>query len=179
VHPRPALLDTPTIDLSNVLALISTIAVVFGVVFGLIELRQVLRQRRDQVAIDIIRTYLTQDIKRSLARVMTLPDDADPSLVNENPLMFEAVLAADSACEAWGSMVFEGVVDLHMFDRMAGGQVRGSWRRLRRWVEHQRELERSPNVGEWWQWLYERLEEDPDPGKAAGAHVSFRGWTRR
>jgi hypothetical protein len=56
-----------------------------------------------------------------------------------------------------------------------GGWVRGSWRRLRRWVEDERKVNRSPNVGEWWQWLAELLERDPDPGKAAGAHVSYTG----
>ena len=45
--------------------------------------------------------------------------------------------------------------------------------------EQERIEMRSPNVGEWWQWLAEMLEADPDPGKAAGAHVSYRGKVRR
>ncbi len=76
-------------------------------------------------------------------------------------------------------MVFEGVVDQHMLDRMVGGWVRGSWLRLRRWVEAERSEARNPNVGEWWQWLYERLEADPDRGKARAAYVAYRGKHRR
>ena len=75
-------------------------------------------------------------------------------------------------------MVFERVVDHRLLDRMVGGAVRGTWRRLRRWVEAEREESRIPNVGEWWQWLYERLEADPDPGKARGAHIAYRGRSR-
>lgn len=63
--------------------------------------------------------------------------------------------------------------------RTVGGWVRGSWTRLRRWVEAERAESRNPNVGEWWQWLYERLEADPDPGKAQAAHVAYRGRSRR
>ncbi len=74
-------------------------------------------------------------------------------------------------------MVFEGVVDLRQVDRMVGGLVRLTWRRLRRWVESERET--NPNTAEWWQWLYERLEADPDPSKALGAHVAYRGRRRR
>ena len=94
-------------------------------------------------------------------------------------MLLDAALAVDSACEMWGSLVFEGVVDHHMLDRMVGGWVRGTWTRLRRWVEAERAESRNPNVGEWWQWLYERLEADPDPGKARAAYVAYRGRGRR
>jgi hypothetical protein len=82
----------------------------------------------------------------------------------------------------WGSMAFEGVVDHRMLDRMVGGWIRGSWLRLRRWIEAERIENRNPNVGEWWQWIYEVLEQDPDPGKREGAHIAYRrrrGWVRR
>jgi len=86
----------------------------------------------------------------------------------------QAALAVDSVCEMWGSMVYEGVIPHRMLDRMVGGWVRGTWRRLRRWAEAER-VEHNPNAAEWWQWLFEVLEEDPDPGKARGAHISYRG----
>lgn len=167
-----------TIDLPTVLNLVTTAAIVVGVAFGLIELRQALRGRRDYAAADIVRTIQTQEIRRAARRCFQLPEDADPDLVNSDPQMLEAALAMDSACEMWGSLVYEGVVDPHMLDRMVGGWVRGLWRRLRRWVESERAVTGSPNVAEWWQWLYELLEADPDPGKALGAYVSYRGQRR-
>ena len=166
-------------DLATALNLVTTLAVVVGVVFGLAEVRQGLRNRRVQAAVDIVRTVQTQEVRRAVERVFKLPDDADPAVVRGDPVMVEAGLAVDSACEMWGSMVYEGVVDLHMLDRMVGGWVRGTWSRLRRWVESERAENRNPNVGEWWEWLYDRLQADPDPGKAAGAHVAYRGRSRR
>jgi hypothetical protein len=168
-----------TLDLPTLLNLISTAAIVLGVLFGLFELRQALKDRRAAVAFEIAGGYQTPEVRRAMARVMTLPVDADPDLVNGNPDVLSAALAADSLCEAWGSMVYEGVIELHMLDRMAGGQIRGSWIRLRRWVEHERSATGIVNLGEWWQWVYERIVADPDPGKAAGAHVSFKGRPRR
>lgn len=161
------------------LDLITTLAVVVGVAFGLAELRHAMRDRRDHAAVDIVRTVQTQDVRRAIERVLKLPDDADPEIIRADPLLLEAALAVDSACEMWGSIVYEGVVDLRMLDRMVGGWVRGTWRRLRRWVEAERVANRNPNVGEWWQWLYELLEADPEPGKAQGAHVAYRGKRRR
>lgn len=170
---------TAGVDISIILNVVTTVAIVVGLVFGLFELRQALRSRRDLAAVDIVRTVQTQEIRRAVTRVLALPDDVDPEVVRSDAQLHEAALAIDSACEMWGSMVFEGVVELHMLDRMVGGWVRGTWQRLRRWVEQERADSRSPNVAEWWQWLYEMLEASPDPGKARGAHVSYRGTLRR
>jgi hypothetical protein len=166
-------------DLSTVLDVLTAAAIVTGVVFGLWELGQANRARRDLTAADIVRTVQTPEVRRSVRKVFELPEDADPMTVNGDPEMLDAALSLDGACEMWGSLVFEGVVDRHMLDRMVGGWVRGSWRRLRRWVEAERVAAGTPNVGEWWQWLFELLEADPDPGKAQGAHVSYRGHRQR
>jgi hypothetical protein len=167
------------VELATALDFVVAVAVVVGVVFGLIELRQVARERRDHAAVDIVRTVQTQEVRRAVGRILDLADDTDPAVIRADPVLLEAGLAVDSACEMWGSMVYEGVVDLHMLDRMVGGWVRGSWRRLRKWIEAERADKRSPNVGEWWQWLYEQLEADPDPGKKVAAHVAYRGKRRR
>ena len=65
-------------------------------------------------------------------------------------------------------------MDHRVLDRMVGGWVRGTWTRLRVWVESERELTNNVNIGEWWQWLYELLETDPDPGKKLGAHIAYQ-----
>lgn len=167
------------LDLATALDVIVALAVVLGVGFGLAELRHAARNRRDHAAVDIVRTVQTQEVRRAVNRVLNLPVDVDPEVIRGDPAMVDAALAVDSACEMWGSMVYEGVVDLHMLDRMVGGWIRGSWSRLRRWVEAERADNQDPNVGEWWQWLYERLEADPDPGKTQAAYVAYRGKRNR
>ena len=153
----------------------TAIAVVIGIIFGLVELRQATRNRRDHAAVDIVRTVQTQEVRQAVRRIFDLPLDADPQLIRNDPELLAAALAVDSACEMWGCMVFEGVVDHKLLDRMVGGWVRGTWTRLRAWVESERAETQSVNVGEWWQWLYELLESDPDLGKKLGAHISYRG----
>lgn len=167
------------LDLGTALNLVTTLAVLVGVVFGLVQLRDAARHRRDHAAVDIVRTVQSQEVRRAVALVLKLPDGADPELIRSDPALLEAALAVDSACEMWGSMVFEGVVDHRMLDRMVGGWVRGTWTRLEPWVEAERVDNRNPNVGEWWQWLYESLEADPDPGKNEGAYITYRGRSLR
>jgi hypothetical protein len=161
-------------DLATAANLATTVAVVVAVVFGIAELRRVARERRDAAAVEIVRAAQTPEIIRAVGRILKLPDDADPQVIRSDPALLEAAMAVYFACEMWGSIVFEGVIDLHLLDRMVGGWVRSAWVRLRRWIAAERIDNRNPNVGEWWQWLYERFEADPEPGKAQGAHIAFR-----
>ena len=165
-------------DLASALDLVTTLAVVLGVIFALAQLRQATRIRRDHAAVDIVRTVQSQEVRLAVARILRLPNDVAPEIIRNDPQLLKDALAVDSACEMWGCMVYENVVDHRMLDRMVGGWVRGTWRRLGKWVEAERAETRNPNVGEWWQWLYERIEADPDPSKAAGAHIAYRGTSK-
>jgi hypothetical protein len=165
-------------DVNTLANLVTTIAVVIGVGFGLVEIRRAGRDRRDRAAVEVVRSVQTQDIQRAVGMIMNLPDDADPELIRRDPVMLDAAMLAYFACEMFGTFVFEGVVELHTLDRMVGGWVRSTWMRLRKWIISERIQNRNVNEGEWWQWLYEQLLLDPDPGKAIGANAAYRSWRR-
>ncbi len=164
-----------TLNWSDVANIVTAIAVVLGIPFALVQLHHANRSRRDVAAVDIVRTVQTQEVRRAVERVLRLPINAAPELIRTDAPMLESALAVDSACEMWGCMVYEGVVDHRMVDRMVGGWIRGTWRRLNCWIEAERLEKQNPNIAEWWQWLYELLERDGDPGKARGAHIAYRG----
>jgi len=104
--------------------IVTALAVLIGIIFGLIQLRQANRSRRDYAAVDIVRTVQTQEVRMAVRRIFSLPEDVDPDTVRNDDTLLSAALAADSACEMWGCMVYEGVVDHRVLDRMVGGRVR-------------------------------------------------------
>ena len=162
-------------DLIVIIEAVAAVSVVIGLIFGLIQLHQAVKSRRDHAAVDIVRTVQTQEVRLAIRKVFDLPFDADPELIRNSPEMMSAALAVDSACEMWGCLVFEGVVHHKVVDRMVGGWIRGSWERLRVWVESERAVADNPNIGEWWQWIYELITDDPDVGKQLGAHIGYKG----
>lgn len=166
-------------DLATLVNLISALAIVAGIIFALLELRHAGHERRDAAAVAVVGTVQTQEVRQAVRVILALPERVDPDLVRNDPDLLEAALAVDSACEMWGSMVFEGVADHQMLDRMVGGWIRGTWNRLEAWIESERAELDNPNIAEWWQWLVETLENDPDPGKAEGAHVAYRNQLRK
>lgn len=157
------------------LDLVTTLAVIVGVIFAVIQLKQASRVRRDHGAIDIVRTVQSPEVRLAMATILKLPDDASAETIREDPRLLEAALVVDSACDMWGCMVYETAVDQHMLDRMVDGWVRGTWRKLRVWIAAERIDGKNPNLGEWWQWLFEKIEANPDPSKESGAHNTYRG----
>src|SRR5687768_7500323 len=99
---RSSILDA--MDLGTAANVATTLAVVIGVVFGLAQLRQAVRDRRDHAAVDIVRTVQTQEVRRAVGTILRLPDDVDPDVIRSDPALLDAALAVDSACEMWGSM---------------------------------------------------------------------------
>jgi hypothetical protein len=71
--PPPSPYSITPMDLNTLANVVTTIAVVLGVGFGLVELRRAARDRRDRAAVEVVRSVQTQDIQRAVGLVMNLP----------------------------------------------------------------------------------------------------------
>lgn len=155
----------------------TALAVVIALVFGLAQMRQFARQRIDAVAMQLLGSMLTPEFLVAYDRVIMLEDDTPAATIRDDEALRHAVLHLDFAFEEAGAMVFERILPLHFVDRQLGGMARATWRKSRVFVMAER-AHANASSGEWWQWLVERMEEDPAPGKREGAHVAFRSWRR-
>lgn len=159
-----------------VAAVASALTVVVALVFGTLTIRQWQRTRYLSAAAEMVHTLLTAEFTRSIARVLELPERAPVGSIS-TPELLHAVFVVTHGFESLGVLVFHRLLPLHLVDHLVGGYVRSSWKRLKPHVESQRAV-LGITVGEWFQWLAERLEEDPAPGKLLGAHVAHRAWRR-
>ena len=166
------------LDVGTLASLATALTLVVALVFGALQVNHARGQRRQEALNVIIRAMQTSEITRPARLLMELPIEAPAERIEADPALKEAASSVIVFLEGSGMMVHSRTVDLHDLDRAMGGVARGLWRRLRPYVEARREKEQDPNFGEWFQWLVERMEEDPAPGKADGAHVSYRGWRR-
>ena len=162
--------------LEGIGGLATAFAVIFAVVFGIVQFRQFEAQKRQAATQYYLAAFTQPDVTYAVQRIMSLPNDAPPQSITSDPQMRNDIIALGFVIESVGSFVYTRTVDLHDVDRIAGGFIRGAWRKVRLFVEAERAA--WPNIGEWWQWLVERMEEDPVAGKVEGAHVAFREWKR-
>lgn len=162
-------------DAADLAQVVGGAAVVGGILFGVVQLRQFQRQRADAGAHVFIQQW---DGARmlDLDRVYRLPDAAPPETIENDAATRDAANAIYVNLEQLGILVHQRTIALSTANEWAGGAVRVAWRKLRPWVERKRTIAGSERPGEWFQWLAERLEELPARDEKEGAHVAHRAW---
>jgi hypothetical protein len=163
------------LHLADVVPYASLIAVLVAIVFGTLTLRQWQRARYLAAAAELVHTIQSEHFNLAIGRVVALPEAAPAERIRADPELAAAATAVGHAFESLGVLVFHRVLQLHLVDHLVGGYIRSSWVRLKPYVEARRS-DVGAMFGEWFQWLAERLEEYPAPGKRDGAHLAFRHW---
>ncbi len=156
--------------------LVSATTVLVAVVFGSLQVRQMSKTRALFTSAELVRTMLTAEFAHNVRIALTLPDHADPALIVQNPEMSAAVLQLGHVFESIGVLVYYRILPLHLVDDLMGGYIRQIWRKVRPHTEIKRKELGIVSYGEWMQWLAERMDESPSPGKIEGAHLSHRRW---
>lgn len=158
---------------ATVAAVASSLTVLVAVTSTALTLRQWQRTRHLSAAAELVRTMQTPDFTRSIARIMNLRVDTDPMAFDDDTAA--AVHTVTHVFESLGVLVFHRLLPLHLVDHLLGGYVRASWKRTHRYVVARRAAV-DVMFGEWYQWLAERLEAHPAPGKSQNAAVVHRDW---
>lgn len=155
--------------------LASAIAVLVAVILGRSQIRQMRKTRALFTTTELVHAMQREEFARGIRLVLTLPEDADVQLIRDDPDMTAAVLSVSHIYESMGVLVYHRIIHLYLVDDLMGGYVRTTWKRIKPYV-YARRSELGVYYGEWMEWLADRLDEHPSPGKHIGAHIAHRGW---
>jgi hypothetical protein len=158
-------------DWPTILSLLSTLALVGAVVFAGLQVRQNNEQRREQAAIELVRSMQSVEWTSSVGPISRLPLHGTPDLTASQA---EAATTLALRLEAMGYLVYRRAVSLDLVDELVGGMSRTAWDRLEPWVAKYRDGSGNQKAFEWFQWLAERLAErsvSPTP-----AYEAYRDW---
>jgi len=164
------------IQVAELLQIVTLITLLSGFVFGVMEVRRARRARAEKGALDVLSIAVTPDHIQASYAILDLPEDASPDLILDAPDLRRAANILMVQYEYLGNLVYQRIVPLQTLDLLVGGIIRACWRRLRPYIEGQRQERNLPNIAEWFQWLAERLEEYGRPEKSLGTHVAFKDW---
>ena len=165
------------VELQIAFSVISTITVVVGFVFAAYQFVAFVRQRRQETALTLMNTAKPPDLfTREVRRIFGLPDDAPPEAIHAlGPELEQALIETCVKFENLGYLVYSRLIPLHMADDVIGGMIRMTWRKSRGYVAQFRS--NNPAAFEWFEWLYDRLEQYPSKTDSAlGAHITRRDW---
>lgn len=168
------------LDLTAILNLVSTAAIVAALVFTALQVRAASNARRDQAAIVIIQTTQDASWTEALNLVSTLPENATAEYIREQgEVMERALFELSIRLEPVGYMIFSRLVTLKTVDDLIGGVAMVIWSRARGWTDEYRKSTNNPKFNEWVEWLAERITErrarlNPEP-----APRQYRDWRER
>ena len=163
-------------SLGLALQALETFAVTIGVVFGLIQLRQLRHQREVQAGTELLHSLYSTEMAEPVRQLCRLPDNlSSEELRDRMGENFRPLIAILTLFESIGPLVARGLVPIEMYAEFYRGVTIICWRKLRRYIEEGRE-EGWSNLYEWVQWLAERMEERVPVDGDVPAFERFKAW---
>jgi hypothetical protein len=157
---------------------IETLAVVVGVAFGLVQLRQLRHQREVQAGLELLAPLQTPESAQALLAVHDLPDNlTGVELRQRLGSDYKSAMTMLALFESLGPVVARGHVPIEMYAEFYRGPTVLCWRKFKRYIDEERQSG-WPALFEWLQWLAERMEERVPPNADIPAFKRFSSWRR-
>ncbi len=145
--------------LANYAEILGVLSIVAGIVFAIVQIRQLRRQRTELTAVELIRAWQTPEFAMALKTLQLLPDNADLDSLSDNDAELEDMaFVVGMFFEGVGVMVYRNLISLEIVNDLMGGVTRVVWTKLSVWVREWR-VERNPRAYEWWEWLTQQLDD--------------------
>jgi hypothetical protein len=166
--------------LANLSQIVGAVAIVVGGIFAVVQLREFREQRREAVAVEILRSFSEPAHAEAVNLIHELPDGASAELLRSKDRDYErAALMLAITYETIGLLVFQGMASFSMVQELTGGLTVVMWRKLGTWVETVRREQTHRSFAEWFQWLAEQLAREGVEKEAHPAYEKHAGWRPR
>jgi hypothetical protein len=164
-------------DINTILGLISTFAIVVGLFFAGVQLRQMNKQRVREYASQLLHSFTTLEFQNAAKIVFELPEGLSKKEIEErlgDKLI--SILAMLGILESLGLLICRREIDLQLVEDFISGLIIHSGKKLRKYIEEMRELTNRQTYYEWFQWMYEQIEKRESKTPAIPAYIEFRNW---
>lgn len=163
-------------DVANIVEIIGILAIIFGIVFGMLQLKLHRKQSRDMAIVELARSFEDPDFTEAYVLVTSLDADiSDEELRSQGPEYVAAAMRVGWKFETVGVLIYKRVVPMDAMADLVGGFSLKVWSILGEWAQEMRQKENQPEFFEWYQWLVERLEERGESTRDP-AYEAKRSW---
>ena len=164
-------------SIDSLFQIIEALAVVIGVGFAIIQVRQYRRDRHREAALELLHAFQTPSFARALNIVYAMPDGLSKEEIEQFcGDEFHLVYAMTTTWESLGVLVHRGEVDLWLVNDFFSGPITISWQKLENQVMGERADVGRDTINEWFQWLKERLDEIESDRPPVPAHIAHKEW---
>lgn len=165
-------------DFPVLLSLVSTTAIVCSVVFAGLQIRNAQNQRSREAQLLLVRSFQTPEFINAMGVLLTLPEGLSKKELEERLGDKSGLLLFWSGTmESLGILVYRREITMDLIDDYFSGPIVFGWRRLRRYMDDVRKESGRETMGEWFQWLAERLQERESKTPPVPANIAYRHWS--
>ena len=164
-------------ELSLFLDIITAVAVILGILFGLLQLRHYHLSRQREADLFLLNSFQTEEFFQGIWLIQQFPSGLTKQEI-EDKLEDEtkSVYLVMSTWERIGLLVFNHEISLDLVEEAHGDQIVISWQRLKKYVNDLRlELQRETSF-EWFQWLAERTIDREETDPPMPAYLAHSNW---
>ena len=164
-------------DIASIVEIIGILAILYGLFFGSMQLRQHRAQRRDLAILECTRLFESEEFTEAYRLIQELPGDVTRQQLAEHDSRYKsAAVRILMKFETMGMLVHRGVIPLDAADDLIGGAVMATWEILGAYVRETRDSSSNPFFMEWFQWLVDRLKKR-QAERRQPAFIGYADWT--
>lgn len=150
------MMDTVTLVANVALALSFVIALIFGIA----QVKTANRDRRERLTIDALHNFQTRDFSELIVFVISNNVPASRKEMEALPVNDRVMLIQfGQQMESLGMLVAERLINIDLVDKTLGSLVTQAWEKYKVLFQDIREKQPDPFLGEYFQWLAERIDE--------------------
>jgi len=167
-----------TNDLITLIAnLALTLSFIVALIFGVAQIRASERDRRERLTLETLRNFQTNEFAKLAIYINNTKLPANrkemTSLsVNEQAILFQF----GQEMESLGILVAERLINIDLVDKTLGSYVVTSWEKYKPLFTEIREKSPDPFLGEYFQWLAERIDERMKNNPRKPFYLTNRNW---
>jgi hypothetical protein len=166
--------------LAHLADILGGLAIVGGGIFAIVQLREFREQRRQAVAVELLRSFSEPAHANAVSLIQELPDGASAELLRSKGREYErAATMMAVTYETIGLLVYREMASFAMVNDLAGGLTVVMWRKLGAWVATVRQEQNHRSFAEWFQWLAEQLLRETPQKEGHPAHERYADWRPR
>ena len=170
-------MEVAPVELSTLLNVIGTAAVLIGIVFGLTQLRHYHLSRKRDSALYLLNSYQTGEFSQGIRTIMSMPENKTKDEIEKN--MAEDINGIYRVMNAWesiGILLYQNEITLDMVTNAYRGPIVISWKKLELYVSGLRQEHQADTIYEWFQWLAERILDQEESSPPIPAYIAHRDW---
>lgn len=136
-----------------------TLSVIVAVIFGIAQVKNSNKDRRERLTLDTLRSFQTREFAEMLhyVHMTNIPVSFEEWSVwpSEDQVRF---VQLTQQMESLGLLLAERLISIDLIDKTLGSSVVTSWEKCRPLVLDMREKSNDPFMSEYFQWMAEQIQ---------------------